>query len=95
MNMGDFGDATPFPPQQVLGQSHAPGEQVLRRGDSKVPVIVNVTSSVPLEQLPLLSAYTASKAVNAFTESALAHSNHGCRASATYMCVRLATRLQI
>lgn len=36
----------------------------------KAGVIVNVTSSVTLEPLPLLSVYTASKAaVNAFTES--------------------------
>ena len=37
----------------------------------KAGVIVNVTSSVTLKPLPLLSVYTASKAaVNAFTESA-------------------------
>jgi NAD(P)-dependent dehydrogenase (short-subunit alcohol dehydrogenase family) len=36
----------------------------------KAGVIVNVTSSVTLKALPLLSVYTASKAaVNAFTES--------------------------
>lgn len=39
----------------------------------KAGVIINVTSSVTLKALPLLSAYTASKAaINAFTES-LAH----------------------
>jgi NAD(P)-dependent dehydrogenase (short-subunit alcohol dehydrogenase family) len=36
----------------------------------KAGVIVNVTSSVKLKSLPLLSVYTASKAaINAFTES--------------------------
>ena len=36
----------------------------------KAGVVVNVTSSVTLKSLPLLSVYTASKAaVNAFTES--------------------------
>jgi short-subunit dehydrogenase len=36
----------------------------------KAGVVVNVTSSVTLKPLPLLSVYTASKAaVNAFTQS--------------------------
>lgn len=38
--------------------------------DKKAGLIINVTSSVTMKPLPLLSAYTASKAaVNAFTES--------------------------
>ena len=38
--------------------------------DRKAGLVVNVTSSVTMKPLPLLSAYTASKAaVNAFTES--------------------------
>jgi NAD(P)-dependent dehydrogenase (short-subunit alcohol dehydrogenase family) len=38
--------------------------------ERKVGVIINVTSSVTLKSLPMLSVYTASKAaVNAFTES--------------------------
>lgn len=49
----------------AMTQAVLPGMRARRAG-----VIVNVTSSVTLKPLPLLSVYTASKAaVNAFTES--------------------------
>lgn len=51
----------------TIAMTHAVLPALRARGEG---VIVNVTSSVTLKSLPLLSVYTASKAaVNAFTES--------------------------
>lgn len=51
----------------AMAVTHAFLPQLRRRGGA---VIVNVTSSVTLKPLPMLSVYTASKAaLNAFTES--------------------------
>ena len=59
-------------PVEETGESAIPGVEVgaLLAAAGTRGVVVNVSSSVTLQPLPLLSVYTASKAaVNAFTES--------------------------
>jgi len=62
---GDIGQRRAPLTQQMAGHRHAPVEQAQRSG-----VIVNVTSSVTLAPMPLVSIYTASKtAIQGFTGS--------------------------
>jgi NAD(P)-dependent dehydrogenase (short-subunit alcohol dehydrogenase family) len=69
-------EGTPIATARALFEANTIGTMAMTQAvlpqfrQRKAGVIVNVTSSVTLKSLPLLSVYTASKAaVNAFTES--------------------------
>jgi NAD(P)-dependent dehydrogenase (short-subunit alcohol dehydrogenase family) len=69
-------EATPMDTARAIFETNTIGTMAMTQAvlpqfrQRKVGVVINVSSSVTLKSLPLLSVYTASKAaVNAFTES--------------------------